>query len=178
MYIYTNQNTVTMSIIKDSKGNTTEAFDLIMRKEFAWDILEGRKKAEFRNLSAFYIKRFFVPKKTLQETLDAFELKDACYVHFHDYGNTWYLDVRLNDFLLLSVHPDCLDLLHQLDCYEFDEMAKENAGKSAADVLQFFALKIYSILGTNLASLSDIEKTGKVKVDPIIREEFIPSELK
>ena len=167
-----------MSIIKDSKGATAEAFDLIMRKEFAWDILEGRKKAEFRDLSAFYIRRFFEPKKTLQETLDAFEIKPIGYIHFHDYGNTWYLDVRLNDFMLLSAHPDCLNILHQMDCHEFDEIAKENAGKTVADVPQFFALKIYSILGTNLASLSDIEKSGKVKVDPIIRDEFIPSDIK
>ena len=168
-----------MSIIKDSKGATAEAFDLIMRKEFAWDILEGRKKAEFRNLSAFYIKRFLEPRKTLQDTFDAFVPKEGvAYVHFHDYGNTWYLDVRLNDLMFLSVHPDCLDTLHSLGCYEFDEMAKENAGKTAADVPQFFALKIYSVLGTNLTNLSDLEKSGKVRVDPIIRDEFIPSDIK
>lgn len=163
-----------MSIVKDAKGDTAEAFDLIMRKEFAWDILEGRKKAEFRNLSAFYIKRFLEPRKTLQDTLDAFEAKKGVkYIHFHDYNQSWYLDVRINEIYFLSVHPDCLDTLHSLGCHEFDDMAKEYADKPIEEIPQFFALKIYSVLGTNLTSLSDLEKSGKVKVEPVLNMGFI-----
>lgn len=157
-----------MSNVKDLQGNEAEAFDLIMRKEFAWDILEGRKKLEFRDVSAFYIRKFLKPKGSLQKTFDALETKDCKYIHFHDYGNTWSLDVEIGDKFFFGVAPEGVEVLHKYDCHEFDEMAEENKGKKPDEVPLLFAFEIKSVLATSLCSLMDIEKGGKIKVSPII----------
>lgn len=91
-----------MSLITTANGVQVEAHDLIMRKENAWDIINGKKYLEIRSLSPFYIKRFLVPKRTLDMTVSAFELKNVASVHFHDYGNTWYLTAICSTFARLT----------------------------------------------------------------------------
>ena len=151
-----------MTFVTDVNGKQAEAFDLIMRKEFAFDIIEGRKRIEFRNMSQFYLKRFInISGKGKNEK---WTFKDTNYIHFHDYGNTWFLDVRICDICLLDLSQESLGIMHEYGHHEFDEMAKE----CKEDEVNMFGLAIESILGTSLVNLSDIETGGKVKVAPLI----------
>ena len=47
-----------MSKVTDLTGAQAQSFDLIMRKEFAKQIIDGVKKLEFRAVSDFYISRY------------------------------------------------------------------------------------------------------------------------
>lgn len=151
-----------MSLITTANGVQVEAHDLIMRKENAWDIINGKKYLEIRSLSPFYIKRFLVPKRTLNMTLDAFETKDVNAVHFHDYNNTWYLDCHLFGVTMLDTHPLCRPLIHALKCHDFDAEIDENERKGTKedDTTVFFGLVIDGIIGTNLCAPSEIKATG------------------
>lgn len=151
-----------MSAITTGKGVQVEAFDLIMRKENAWDIINGKKYLEIRALSPFYIKRFLVQKGSIDDTLDAFETKDVHAVHFHDYNSSWYLDCHLFDVTMLDTHPLCSPILHALKCQDFDTEIEENErnGVKEDDTTFFFGLVIDGILGTNLCAPSEIKATG------------------
>lgn len=87
-----------MSVITDKKGQTAEAFDLIMRKEFAYEILKGNKTIEYRDFTQFYAKRFCSDVKELKR-------KPIYHIHFHDYNNTWFLDVAIESVDICAV--DC-----------------------------------------------------------------------
>lgn len=153
-----------MAVITDVTGKQVEAFDLIMRKEFAFDIIEGRKRIEFRSLSPFYTRRFLdISGKGKNEKV---AFKDVDYVHFHDYGNTWFLDVRISDIGFFDLSEKSLASMHEYGHHDFDEMAVEYRGRE--DEVNMFGLLIESVLGTSLMNLSDIEKSGKVKVAPLI----------
>ena len=151
-----------MSLITTANGVQVEAHDLIMRKENAWDIINGKKYLEIRSLSPFYIKRFLVPKRTLDMTVSAFELKNVASVHFHDYGNTWYLDCHLLDICTFDTHPNSREILHALKCHDFDAEIDENERKGTKGdyTTFFFGLVIDGILGTNLCAPSEIKATG------------------
>lgn len=145
-------------------GTEHPCFDLIMRKENAWDILDGKKGLEFRAISPFYIKKFLVPKTSLQKSLDAFEVKDVSYVHFHDYNNSWFLDVRIPYVISVVAHGKMQRLLHLFRCHDFDEeierVKKENV--ALEDANWCFAMPITEICGTNLATSDEIKATGGI----------------
>ena len=147
-----------MSIIKDSKGATAEAFDLIMRKQFAWDILEGRKRVEFRDTTKFYMKRFV-------KDLEKSELReDVRCIHFHDYGNTWYLDVVIEYICVRSLIPRDIDFFHKYGHHEYDEEIKANEGKTAGEAGYLFCLPILAVLSTNLVSADKLREISRLPV--------------
>lgn len=151
-----------MAVVTDETGQQVEAFDLIMTKANAWDILNGNKFLEIRALSPFYIKRFLVPRRTLNMTLEAFEPKKVGSIHFHDYGNTWYLDCHLLDICMCDTHPISREFLHALKCHDFDNIIDENERKGVKedDTDFFFGLIIDGIHGTNLCAPDGIKATG------------------
>lgn len=147
-----------MSLVKDIKGNTAEAFDLIMRKQFAWDILEGRKRVEFRDTTKFYMKRFF-------KDLKKFELReDVRCIHFHDYGNTWYLDVVIERICVRSLTPEDIGFFHEYGHHEYDEEIKANEGKTEAEAGYLFCLPILAVLSTNLVSADKLREISRLPV--------------
>lgn len=149
-----------MAVIKDLNGNPVEAFDLIMTKGNAWDILNGKKCLELRSLSPFYMKRLLSPKRNLTMTLNAFEPKNIHAIHFHDYNNTWFLDCSCAHVVYISFHPNCLNFLHALKIYELDEEFKANKDKREEDCPGCFGLVIKDIYNTNLVNPSEIKATG------------------
>lgn len=156
--------------ITDIQGNSAEAYDLIMRKEFAWQILRGEKPFEFRSVSRFYVQKFLKPKYSRTKSLDDVETRKYNYVHFHDYGNTWFLDVRIDGIGYIKPHPTTLPFLHERNCHELDEVAQQYASLKENDpeLPLLFFIEIAEVLNTSLAPLSDIQRDGKIKVDPVI----------
>ena len=137
-----------MSYVTDRKGKSTEAFDLIMRKEFAYQILKGEKTVEYRDFSKFYLNRFYKDTKS-------WELRtDSNCVHFHDYNNTWFLDVLVTEieFFTFSDH-DFFWHMYRGDTTFEKEIEEHHAKKRGfydPDTTGCFCLPIAAIINTNL----------------------------
>ena len=152
-----------------------ECLNLIMRKEFAMQILRGEKTVEIRAYSKFYYDRLFDKRvmswadaKALElessgadkKTVDAFiddcldylmPLRPVRKIHFHNYDNTWFMDVECTDNYQVAVVREQVEPLQQLyNCHEFDEMLEELEKKKAKDRPLYFYFAIGKILDTNL----------------------------
>lgn len=151
-----------MSLVMDLNGKQVEAFDLIMRKENAWAILDGNKALELRSSSPFYIRRFLNPKGTLDMTFEAFEPKDIHAIHFHDYNNSWFLDCSCAHIVCIGTHPNSNMFLHTLRNHDLDELIAENEQKGLKEenCVAVFGLVIKHIYNTNLTTPDQIKATG------------------
>lgn len=152
-----------------------ECLNLIMRKEFAMQILRGEKKVEIRAYSQFYYNRLF--DKTVMEwgdkkaeemqkngvdegIVNAFvadcvdflsPLRRVKKIHFHNYDNTWYLDVECVDNYQLAVVREQVEELQELyDCHEFDEMLEDLEKKKDKERPLYFYFVVGKVIDTNL----------------------------
>lgn len=149
-----------MSKVTDPTGRQAESFDLIMRKEFALQIVEGVKKLEFRSVSEFYFSRFL---RRLPDGSAEYK-REIEYLHFHDYNNSWFLDVHIKPVTHMPIHPASADFFHSYGHSDFDEDMKEFAHLKADDdnVPLVFCVPIDAIVNTNLVDLDEIKAAGDV----------------
>lgn len=142
-------------------GKSYEAHDLLMKKKFALDIIEGRKTVEVRSFTDHYISRFLDKEvmkgnEKLKRKMDdpdwENEFKDIWCIHFHDYNNSWYLDVAIETVgmcivdsqdieRLMAEYPGFSDLL---------EDAKKNDALPNDERPMIFYFVIDKVLATNL----------------------------
>lgn len=106
-----------------------EAYDLLLQKKYALDIVLGKKKIEVRSFSDHYISRFL--DKEVMKRNDANNRKpfdddyeneireDVHYIHFHNYNNSWYLDVEIEGIGMCVVDSQDIEPL----AADFPEMA-------------------------------------------------------
>lgn len=141
-----------------------ERLDLIMRREWAEKILLGEKRVEFRDFNDFYAGRLY-DKATYdycEKHLDDEEfinllpsqypaLRQVETIHFHDYNNTWYLDVEVEYNDIMEATQEDADFLHEEygcdDLYEDVEWQKKHP---RADTRAYFVFMIRQVLATNL----------------------------
>lgn len=162
-------------IITDAKGHKAEAFDLILKKDFAYQILTGQKTIEFRAGTDNYLAKFCTKemvsdykkgKKNIQ-----YSPKEVFFVHFRDYARTWFMNVAIRTVDFIAMHEKNLDYLHDLKCFECDDMIAQNKidGIEPNDerMQWFFALPIVHLVNTSL-------DTSKIN---LIRQRDIPEEF-
>lgn len=141
-------------IVKDLFGNYAEAFNLIMRKEYAYQILKGEKKIEFRDLFSDYFCSMFFKESKDKKSPDYFVPRDIGCIHFHDYNNTWFLDVSIEAVDINAIHPDNADYFHKYGHHEFDKAfaAIKEANIDAHDkqIDWYITMPITGIINTNL----------------------------
>ena len=129
-----------------------ECLNLIMRKEFALEILNGTKTVEFRDLSEHYINRL-IDKDTnnwMADHLDddnavnlISDVRPVKRIHFHNYNNSWTLDVEVvnNDYCAV-IDKDVKYLQQAFNCHELDELLNEynQAEEEDRPIYFYFAL--------------------------------------
>jgi hypothetical protein len=116
-----------------------ECLNLIMKKQFAQQILNGEKKLEFRAMSEHYANRLTDDKvnsfinahageEEFEEVWGEFVqiVRPVKKIHFHNYNNSWYLDVecKSND-VVCAVRSDIEYLNEKFGCHELDELCNQ-----------------------------------------------------
>jgi hypothetical protein len=138
------------------KGQQVEAYSLIMRKENALDIIAGKKKIEIRAFSPKY-ESMFLHVDRVQKFIDdpqnevlPFKM-DAKAIHFYNYGNTWYLDVMIEEIgLAQATERDIKMLADEFDFHEYDDQWQQYAELPDGETPMFFWLALGEIISTNL----------------------------
>ena len=109
-----------------------EVLNLIMRREFAEQIVRGEKNIEWRNYSMQYHKRLidanmqdYLTKHAddkLLHKLVPVAIRTVKSIHFHNYNNTWTLDCEVTDNNVLTMDKVGIKIMHDYyNNYECDE---------------------------------------------------------
>lgn len=145
--------------------------NLIMRKEFAEQILHGEKKVEIRAFSDHYFGRLTDKKvdKWMTENrgkegmdMEAFDefmcaTRPVVKIHFHNYNNSWFLDVLCVENALIGLtRQNVEDLQKRYGCHDFDEMLdtyekRDKGSKEEATTRPlFYYFALGDVIETNL----------------------------
>lgn len=136
-----------------------ESLNLVMKKENALAILNGTKKVEYRAYSAHYCTRLIDAGVTKYMKLHAKDkdidevspMRPVYALHFHDYNNSWFLDVECVENGWVGVNDEGVrDMQDTFGCHELDaENERLNAiGETKRPIYFYFA--VGKVIGTNL----------------------------
>lgn len=137
-----------------------ECLNLIMRREYAEQILAGTKKLEYRSYSQHYVSRLidkdvsaYIRRHIDDDEVMVFcnDIRQVKKIHFHNYNNTWYLDVEClyNDAFV--VNQDGIKMLHdEYDVHDWDEECARLDDMKAEQRPCIFYFECGDVISTNL----------------------------
>jgi len=145
-----------------------KVLNLLMRKPFAEAIVKGEKTVEVRAFSDHYFNRL-TDKKVDKwmtdfrakhgddaEAMEAFTefmcaTRPVERIHFHNYNNSWHLDVSVTENALIGLTDEAVaDLQNRLGCHEFDEMAESFRAKNDPHRPLFYYFVVGGVIDTDL----------------------------
>ena len=145
------------------RSEPIKCLNLIMKKEFAEAILKGEKTVEFRAYSKHYMDRLYdkdlmdygeanIPDEDMDDFVDfARPLREVEKIHFHNYNNTWFLDVEcIDNWTVVVTNEGVADLKAEFGCDELDDMLADLNKQKAKDRPIFFYFALGKVLGTDL----------------------------
>jgi hypothetical protein len=131
-----------------------ECLNLIMKREFAEAIVRGEKKVEFRAMSDSYMNRLYDDR--VLQFMDLHEddplvqecaepMRNVKTIHFHNYNNSWTLDVEceLNDIVVVN-DEQVKYMQEEYGCHELDAQLK--ATKKSPNKPMYFYFVIGKII--------------------------------
>jgi hypothetical protein len=138
-------------------GQQVQAYDLIMRKEHALEIIAGRKPLEIRAFSDHYCRMFDdKAQQTKNEKLRKEGREDECidpirtdiaYVHFHNYNNSWSLDVAIDEIGCEKMDQEGVEFLAtEFGFHDYDNEWRQYVGKPDDEVPMFFWIHIDEVV--------------------------------
>lgn len=141
-----------------------KCLDLIMKREWAEKILMGEKKIEFRDYTEHYAKRLF--DKDVMDYIDkhlddeefmaGYEylyspLRQVETIHFHNYNNTWYLDVEVEiNQIVEATQEDADNLFEEYGCDELYADVEWQKKHPKEEIAKFFFFVVKDVIDTNL----------------------------
>lgn len=140
------------------KGQEVEAYPLLMKKENALDILNGKKCIETRKLSAKYEKMFTnfeqakenerLRKDGREEECKPILRTDIEAIHFYSTGAQWTLDVAIDEIGIGEITDEGIRFMHEeFDFHEFDEQLEEFKDNKPEELPLFYYLHICEVIG-------------------------------
>ena len=146
------------------KPKPVECLNLIMRREFAEEILRGEKTMEVRSYSQHYADRLYDKEVLDYEDkhwddevmrMQMLDFNDSVRavkkIHFHNYNNSWFLDVECIDNNTVVVNDDQVGFLRdEYNCHEFDEELERLNKRKAKERPIYFYFAIGRVLATDL----------------------------
>lgn len=137
-----------------------ECLNLIMKREYAEQILAGTKKLEFRSYSDHYRKRLidndmadYIRMHINEEDVLFFcdDVRQVKRIHFHNYNNSWFLDVECTYNNVFSITKEDIAFLQEkYDCHDYDDDLKYFESVNEPNRPYIFYFVCGKVLGTNL----------------------------
>lgn len=117
-----------------------DRLDLVMRKAMAKEIVDGKKKVEYRRATPHYVKRLEDQESiawlnrldTPAPDIAQLYLRMVDILHFHNYNNSWTLDVECEGVFILPL--DINSGIFVKEVYGDDEYLKEAQALEAEGV--------------------------------------------
>lgn len=141
------------------RSENIKCLDLLLKKEFAEAIIKGEKTVEFRDYSKHYQDRLYdkalleygeknIPVEDMDDFVDfARPLRKVESIHFHNYNNSWSLDVEVIDNWTIAVNKDEVkNLQMDYDCHELDALLEDLEKQKAKDRPIFFYFALGKVL--------------------------------
>ncbi len=123
----------TLQKIKD--GTKIKVLNVVLRKEFALEIVRGEKVREYRWFSDFWAKRLCLFEDPKDKYLPT-GVKWYDRVHFYPYNNKWFVDCSIEKIEWVTVDK------------AFQEKYKDEVITNIGDML--FVIHLGKVLATNL----------------------------
>lgn len=153
-----------------AEAKDIEILNLVMTKKNAKEILSGEKKVEYRAMSEHYINRLF--DKNVSQFLAKHQNEDGSYppdvqdvindgivdslrivktIHFHNYANSWFMDVEVEVNDTCALIPKDMEFLHdRYDSHDLDDAFNTLEAQNSDERPIFFFFAIKRIIKTNL----------------------------